>query len=253
MISVATAGEVENQISDDDMYNPLRDEVYMLILAFGAWQMKQLGTIDYDVSNSSVTEYLDYGLREKVKQSSMTTKAAITAAILEGLDAGESQLQIELRVSDVFKNAIDTRSTIAGKTEATSGSNFAMLNAMVQANNDLQTGKQWVSILDDRTRSEHRSLNGVILPLGQPFKIASTGDEAQYPGGFSSMDQNYNCRCALIPSAIGGNTRSDSKLSIVEQYISRLNEWDNRLKKVFAMAFRRQMVGVLEYMSNRYR
>lgn len=56
--------------------------------------------------------------------------------------------------------------------------------------------KQWVTMDDDKVRSTHEPLNGLIVPLEADF-YAWDGDHARAPGLFSDPANNVNCRCTL--------------------------------------------------------
>lgn len=60
----------------------------------------------------------------------------------------------------------------------------------------------WVATLDDRTRHEHRQLDGERCAVGEKFKI--DGYELEYPGDPSAPGYLvYNCRCAVIAAVKG--------------------------------------------------
>lgn len=56
--------------------------------------------------------------------------------------------------------------------------------------------KQWVAIIDDVTRDTHVYLDGTIVPLDAYF-YSYSGDRALHPHGFSTAEENVNCRCTL--------------------------------------------------------
>jgi SPP1 gp7 family putative phage head morphogenesis protein len=64
--------------------------------------------------------------------------------------------------------------------------------------------KEWVATLDDKTRDEHRDLDGQVVPLDEPFEI--DGIKIMEP-----RDENapgymiYNCRCDLAYHVKGVN------------------------------------------------
>ena len=59
--------------------------------------------------------------------------------------------------------------------------------------------KQWNSVLDGRTRTNHRQLDGQIREVNEPFEIS--GMKADYPGAFGRASEDCNCRCALLQRA----------------------------------------------------
>ena len=66
----------------------------------------------------------------------------------------------------------------------------------------IQTRKQWLATLDDRTRHWHAELDGETVDNDQPFKT-EYGD-IMYPGDPKADPANiYNCRCTMIASIKG--------------------------------------------------
>lgn len=85
------------------------------------------------------------------------------------------------------------------RTETTSASNFASFKTAEQS--DLVLQKQWISVIDNRTRLDHRLEDNQLTDLEQPF-IMSSGAVLQYPGDTGAPPKEViNCRCtmAFIP------------------------------------------------------
>lgn len=62
--------------------------------------------------------------------------------------------------------------------------------------NNIEIEKEWVAIMDERTRDTHYFLNGQRVPLDAYF-YSYDGDKALFPGDFSNVSNNVNCRCIL--------------------------------------------------------
>lgn len=62
--------------------------------------------------------------------------------------------------------------------------------------NNADIEKEWVAIMDDKTRDTHFFLNGQRVPLDAYF-YSFDGDKALMPGGFERVENNANCRCIL--------------------------------------------------------
>jgi hypothetical protein len=56
--------------------------------------------------------------------------------------------------------------------------------------------KVWDATLDDRTRYTHEVLNGTRVGLHEYF-TSESGDRGLYPGGFTTAEENANCRCVI--------------------------------------------------------
>lgn len=57
--------------------------------------------------------------------------------------------------------------------------------------------KRWYTMKDDRVREQHRYLEGMTVGLHDRF-FTDDGDSALFPGGFSTPENNVNCRCFVI-------------------------------------------------------
>ena len=60
----------------------------------------------------------------------------------------------------------------------------------------IEVMKRWVATLDTRLRDAHSRLDGVTIPVDERFQV--DGDSALYPGNFSQVSLNVNCRCTTI-------------------------------------------------------
>jgi SPP1 gp7 family putative phage head morphogenesis protein len=68
--------------------------------------------------------------------------------------------------------------------------------------------KEWLATLDDRTRDEHRALDGQRVDVDEPFRVG--GDEIMFPGDPSAEGYLvYGCRCSIV-SSIEGVSNLDS-------------------------------------------
>lgn len=56
--------------------------------------------------------------------------------------------------------------------------------------------KQWKTREDDRVRHTHSYIDNVRVPLKDKF-FTIDGDSALYPGNFSNVENNANCRCHI--------------------------------------------------------
>lgn len=56
--------------------------------------------------------------------------------------------------------------------------------------------KTWNTALDNRVRDSHDYLEGVTVPIDEPF-YTFNGDSAMYPGAFGIAEEDCNCRCYL--------------------------------------------------------
>lgn len=56
--------------------------------------------------------------------------------------------------------------------------------------------KTWITVLDDSVRDTHSYIHGETVELRERF-FTFDGDSALYPGDFTRVENNANCRCIL--------------------------------------------------------
>jgi len=92
------------------------------------------------------------------------------------------------------------RSSVIARTETHNAASFANHEIAKSLNlPDLQ--KQWVSVSDDRTRSNHAAMNGVRVPYDEDFDVPTDFGTVRMSrpsdprGGAANV---INCRCVLL-------------------------------------------------------
>lgn len=114
---------------------------------------------------------------------------------------GETDRKASIRNARTLTTGVQN----AGRTDS-----FKRANEM-----GIQTAKQWIAALDDRTRHWHAELDGEIVENDEPFE--NEYGKIMYPGDPLAEPANiYNCRCTLV-AAIKGfdkdlSDRYDEKL-----------------------------------------
>ena len=124
-------------------------------------------------------------------------KQQIQSVMTQGILQGESIPNLTKRLERVTggEHAAAIRNA---RTMVTGVQNAGRMDAYERANEmGIQTMKTWVATLDERTRHWHRELDGVTLPVDEPFE--NEMGKIMYPGDPSADGANvYNCRCTLI-------------------------------------------------------
>ena len=120
----------------------------------------------------------------------------VTQAILDGLVRGESYQKIAGRLRDLtnmsYNNALRISRTEAGRVG--SETNYKATKEIQAKGIDVK--KQWASILDRRTRTDHAALDNEIVGVDEYFKI--NGLQALHPHGFGDASEDINCRCIIV-------------------------------------------------------
>jgi HK97 family phage portal protein len=135
------------------------------------------------------TEALEKKLKERAKffakSVNDTTLEKLSRTLAEGIEAGEGISELSARVQEVYEEFPTYRSDMIARTESTAVNNEGFQEAYRQSS--VVNSQEWVATKDERTRDEHRAMDGEIVAVGKNF---SNG--LPYP-------QEPNCRCVLAP------------------------------------------------------
>lgn len=127
------------------------------------------------------------------------------SAITQGILQGESVSNIAKRTRDIYgSNA--AAALRAARTATTNAENAGRLSSFERAADlGIKVKQSWMATLDDRTREEHRAMDGEEVEVGEKF---SNG--LRYPGDpFGAPEEVWNCRCTLVAS-VEGVDKSDA-------------------------------------------
>ena len=133
-------------------------------------------------------------------------KKHITAAINRGILLGDPIPDIAQRLLNVAN--MDLNAAIRSARTATTAAECAgRIDTYKYAESlGIEMQQEWVATLDDRTRHEHRILDGQRVDIGEAFEV--DGATIRYPGDPQAPGYLvYNCRCTLV-SAVKGIDQS---------------------------------------------
>lgn len=124
-------------------------------------------------------------------------KKKITSAIMQGILKGESIPKIAKRIRKVA-NMNYNASIRNARTASGAAANKARLDSFnAIQKKGFTVKKRWISMVDNKTRHEHRLLMGQTINLNESFKI--NGYEIKYPcDPEAAPEMIYNCRCSLV-------------------------------------------------------
>ena len=125
-----------------------------------------------------------------------TTAKQLRAVLDEGVQAGETLVQLTDRVNTVFKAKKTWEAERIARTEMASASSEGRLEVMMQSN--VIDGKEWLCAMDERSREMHVQLNGTVVKKGEMFVFAD-GVSTRGPGLASVAHHDINCRCQSLP------------------------------------------------------
>lgn len=121
--------------------------------------------------------------------------AALTQSILQG----ESIPNTAKRMAGVL-NMGRNMAVRAARTAMTSAENAGRVDSYQRAKRlGIDLEQEWLATLDERTRHSHRELDGQHVPVGEKFKVPSSGHELEFPGDPTAHPSEvWNCRCTLV-------------------------------------------------------
>ena len=242
-------------------------EVYTINHAYGTFQVEKAAHVDtsYTMYNTAAVEnlfkdefkfYKGAGklLSEKINTDKTLAwnKRQIQSIMTQSILQGESIPQITKRLragtKDAFtaadvntagKTAKQIAKAVEKKNQAAAVRNARTMTTCVEnagrskaykraEDMGINLDKEWVATLDDRTRHEHRLLDGEVVPLDEPFEV--DGYSIMFPGDPDAAGHLvYNCRCSLAP-ALKGKTDYSKDLSTrntKKMGDKTYNEWKN--------------------------
>lgn len=113
----------------------------------------------------------------------------LITAILQGASLGV----LYNGIKKVIEQNLNSTATISINA-TTRTENIARTDAGEKIKSYYPVKKQWVAIIDSKTRDAHAVANGQIVDIDKPFLVG--GEELQYPGDISgSLANIINCRC----------------------------------------------------------
>lgn len=121
--------------------------------------------------------------------------AALTQSILQGESIPNTAKRMA-RVLNMDKNM----AVRAARTAMTSAENAGRVDSYHRAKGiGIDLEQEWLATLDERTRHSHRELDGQHVPVGEKFKVPSSGNELEFPADPTAKPSEvWNCRCTLV-------------------------------------------------------
>lgn len=157
-------------------------------------------------------------------------KQQVQSVMTQGILQGESIPQLSKRLATTvgernYKSAIRN-----ARTMTTGVQNAGRMDSYRRAESlGIDMEVEWRATLDNRTRHEHRQLDGQRQPVGEPFEVH--GIKIEYAGDpHAPAHMIYNCRCTLrgIVSGLEPRARKYRDDSMIDGMS--YNEWKAQKK-----------------------
>jgi len=181
------------EVQSFEMAKELQDKIGATVnlRTFIAEPSREILTIGQDYSAMLIRGLSD-DLRKKVS-------ADLSLGIISGKTPFEIMGDIGRSINKgTFKTIADRAETIV-RTELGRISGMTDQARIEQmAEYEPKERKEWISVIDERTRPEHAEANGQIVLWDEPFIVGN--EELMYPGDPAGSAWNtLNCRCKSVP------------------------------------------------------
>ena len=119
--------------------------------------------------------------------------ASVTSSILQGKSIPGIAKDLQTRIPEMNKSS----AVRTARTAVTGAQNAGRMDSYVAAEKmGIKIKREWLAVIDKRTRHAHAMLDGQKAEMGKPFKV--DGEEIMFPGDTSAPGYLvYNCRCSL--------------------------------------------------------
>lgn len=165
-------------------------------------------------------------------------KQQIQSVMTQSILQGESIPTIAKRLAETVGDSNMKAAIRNARTMTTGAENAGRIDSYIRAENmGIEMKQMWIATLDNRTRHEHRQLDGQKVKVNTPFKI--DGYTIRFPGDpTAAPEMVYNCRCTLIGIVAGSELDKAESAGEYERR-NKLNgksyeEWKNEHAKTLA-------------------
>lgn len=200
-----------NQIARSTVFGTMPD-VYALNHNFATWEIENKSLMDtsYTLYDRATVERLiqknptllpppGKKVAEKIrlKKDKLWNRAKINSVMTQSILQGDSIPKIAKRLSSEMAYHNEVGAIRLARTMTTSAENQGRLDSYQRADDmGIKLKKVWIATLDNRTRHEHRELDGQAVPINEPFEV--DGEELDCPADPTAPFRLImNCRCTM--------------------------------------------------------
>lgn len=203
-------------------------EVYAINHNYGTYEIEHAGKVNtqYSLYDRQTVErlmrdnpdLLPNRARIDVQKDIKYNKKNINSAVVQGILQGEDSTKISQRLATTVTSMSHTNAVRSARTMTTSAECGGRVDSYKRAESmGINMLQVWLATLDNRTRHQHRQLDGQKRPVGEPFEVE--GYKIAFPADPKAEPfLVYNCRCTLVAQVKGVNldmsdvTQRDNKL-----------------------------------------
>lgn len=239
--------DVVSVIDDLEFEENVTPVIESVVERFGNEAAENLG-IEFNMANPAVGSHLAQWGTEHVRGINETTRRRMRTQLMLGINEGESIDALAKRLRFAMDGLSKHRSVLIARTETTRSANFGKFSVFQESG--IVPRKEWISTPGPRTRDTHASLNGTVIGVDDLF-VTTGGDTALHPGGFSTVAENANCRCALAPVVVDVRRSADEIAAIYKAFEVKLSGAENDVRKAVSKTFDIQTEILIEALSGR--
>lgn len=145
--------------------------------------------IETPVANYKLSKRLNDGVAERLRSN---IKSELTRVFLLGYSYKQTAARLSELGYSSYRRALNITRTEAGRVQA-----IARQKSQMEAMKlGVEFEKEWISTLDNRTRSDHAKLDGQRVKPDEDFEVS--GLKAKQPHMFGVAAEDCNCRCRTI-------------------------------------------------------
>ncbi len=203
--------------ADEDMKATVTPHILQVIIETGQQAMRDLGLDPglYEPYAEAIQLYMEARATKIATDINDTTERQIRATLTEGINAGESGMELRARVEAVMGIAATTRADLITVTEVARAQSAADIFAWEQSG--VVEAKEWYTAKDERVCPWCKDMHGKVIGLDENYfdkgdvQVVTTtnrkGEEVQ-----RTMNHDYDdvpgcplhgrCRCTLLPVRI---------------------------------------------------
>ena len=141
-------------------------------------------------------------------------KQQIQSVMTQSILQGEPISKISKRLAEAVGESNMKAAIRNARTMTTGAENAGRVDSYERAESmGIKMQQQWIATLDNRTRHEHRELDGQRVDVGEPFEI--DGYTIRFPGDpEAEPEMVYNCRCTLIGVVAGTDLEKTASMPV---------------------------------------
>lgn len=149
--------------------------------------------VPFDMEREAVKEFISRHVASHVETILKTQQGEVRAIVKRAVEDGKTIGELAGALRANFRDKTEGWATRIARTETAGIYSAGTQAGMEQAG--MET-KEWLSARDTDVRPTHSEADGQIVALNANFAVGSA--TGPFPGAMSTVEENVNCRCAVV-------------------------------------------------------